>query len=241
MNFNSNSFISIDTKSEQKSPRMSTRYREHATILADFNFSTTTAVDDCFQFVDCSDVDFDDLAKDIRAGVVEIMNKKVIIVIGNLAAMDNFTNVIHPVNLMINSLIDRFGCVNVEIWVVNVLPCPAASEDQMQVICKQNRGLAKAVNALIRRKRYSLHHVNSHKWFLKRVKCDEGKMEIQVDGMFYHSGTVHLNQHGLEHYYLLLVRELKLWQVQYEWSEMPVVKKRVTKKRKVLEDVETVN
>ena len=98
------------------------KYKGSATILADFNFSTTTAVDDSFQFIDCSDVNYEALARDIRAGVLEISYKKIIISIGNQAAMDNFTNVVYPVNAIINALIDRYGCLSVQIWVVSVLP-----------------------------------------------------------------------------------------------------------------------
>ena len=78
----------------------------------------------------------------------------------------------------------------------------------------------------------------SHKWFLKRVKHEDQSMEVQVDGMYYQRGTIHLSQHGLEHFYLLLAQELELWEVEYKWKEIPLVgKHRGGKKRKVLQDL----
>ena len=84
-----------------------------------------------------------------------------------------------------------------------------------------------------------MQHVTSHKWMLKRILRLDGTMDVQVDRIYYQTETVHLNQHGLEHMHLLLARELELCNMQYEWSEMPVVKERPNKKRKVLYPVET--
>ena len=132
-------------------------------MLSDFNFTATTAIDDSFQFIDCSEVDFDVLAKDIHAGVLQIQHSKIIIAVGNVATMDNFTNVVHPVMGIINALIERYGCLHTRIWVVNVLPCPGVSEEVTAVVPMQNRGLARAVNALVRKKAYPLMHLRSHK------------------------------------------------------------------------------
>ena len=114
------------------------RSKEHVTILCDFNFTTTTSIDDFFQFIDCMDVEFDGLARDIRASVIELQYNKIIIVIGNVAVMDNFTNVVHPVLSLINAIIDRRGCLHIRIWVMNVLPRPGVDPDVTAVIHKQN-------------------------------------------------------------------------------------------------------
>ena len=217
--------------------------RLKATILCDYNFSTSTALDDSFQFIDCSDADFDELARDVRAGVISIRHSRIIIAIGNQAALDNFTNVISPVNLIINAIIDRYGCVKVNIWTTSLLPRPGISPAMSTVLRKQNKGLFRAVRALVRRRKYPVQHVASHKWFLKRVKNPEpdGEIITEVDQMYYVRGTIHLNQHGLEHLYLLLAKELGLWNVQYEWLEIPLVLRRSGKKRKVLEEIKEVN
>ena len=228
--------MSSDTCHKQRQKRS----KEHATIPADFNFSTTTTVDNSFQFIDCTNVDYDKLAKDIRSGVIELQNYKIIIAIGNQAAMDNFTNVVYPVNGLVNAIIDRYGCVNVKIWVLNILPRPLVDRQTTETIQKQNKGLAKVVAALIRRKNYLIVHVSTHKWFLKCVKESDGDaLSVQVDRMYYCAGTIHLNQHGLEHFHLLLVKELQLWDVQYEWSEIPIVLARGIKKRRVLQPIES--
>ena len=207
------------------------------TILSDFNFSTSTAIDDSFQFVDCTDAMFEELAGSIRAGVVPLNHAKIIISISNQAAMDNCTNVVVPVNQLLNSIINRFGCLQVKIWVTSLLPRPGASVDQVKVIQKQNKGLAKSIRALVQRKQYPFQFITIHKWFLKRVKYPDGKMEVEVDGMYYVPGTIHLNQHGLEHLYLLLAQELQLWEVWYKWSEILIVIRWQGVKRKVLQEL----
>ena len=67
--------------------------RRRATILADYKFYSTAKVDDCFQFVDCGTLGAFDVARDIRAGVIPIENRKVIIALGNSAILDGYTNV----------------------------------------------------------------------------------------------------------------------------------------------------
>ena len=215
-----------------------TQPRQPATILCDYNFAMTTAVDDSFQFIDCFQVEFDKLAREIRNGVIEIEHKKVIVAIGNQAALDNFTNVVNPVNLIINALIDRYGCLQVEIWVLSLLPCPGVPQGVTEILQKQNKSIGKAIAALIQRRRFPVQFVPSHKCFLKRVQNGDGKLQVEVDNMYYYQGTIHLNQHGLEHFYLLLVQELQLWDVKYEWTEMPIVVKRGLK-RKVLQQLQS--
>ena len=104
---------------------------------------------------------------------------------------------------------------------------------------KLNKSLVKVVRALVQRKKYPLYFVTAHKWFLKRVKYEaEEDIKVEVDNMFYVPGTVHLNQHGLEHLYLLLAKELGLWNVRYNWLEIPLVIKRKLKGRRVLQDLD---
>ena len=192
-----------------------------------------TKVDDSFQFVDCADVDFEHLARDIRAGIIEIKYKKIVIALGNTANFDNYTNVVVPVNAFINALIDRYGCLNVEIWIANIIPRPDATSQEVTMIMKQNKGLWKAVRALVRRRKYPVTHIGSHKWFMKRVRQEDGMFQVCVDRIYCCQGTIHLNQQGLQHLCLLLAKELQLWDVKYQWSEMPIVMGHPNKKRKV--------
>ena len=140
-------------------------------------------MDDCFQFVDCQGVDFDEVAKDIRSGVIKVKYSCIVIAIGNMASLDNFTNVVVPAMALVNAIIDRYGCMKVKIWVTNLIPHPDADAPMLQVMRKQNGGLMKSVNALVRRKKYPVNHITSHKWFLKRVKNEDGTLETEVDQM----------------------------------------------------------
>ena len=105
------------------------------TILSDFNFCTSTKMDDSYHFVDCAGADFKELAKNVRAGVIRVQFSKVIIAVGNQAAVDNFTNVVVPVNQLINAMFDRFGCVRIKIWVMSLLPRPGLAPDRCR-LCK---------------------------------------------------------------------------------------------------------
>ena len=187
--------------------------------------------------MDCTDTDLDELTRDIRSGVIHLKYSRMLIALGNQAALDYFTVVVAPVMALVNAIIDRYGCMKVRIWVANMLPRPQATPEMTKVMMKQNRSLKKAVNALVRRRKYPVQHIASHKWFLKRVKNPDGTLDVEVDQMYYVSGTVHLNRHGLEHYYLLLARAMKLWDVSYEWSGMPVVVRRRAR-RKVLQPLD---
>ena len=213
--------------------------RVPATILSDFNFSTCTTIDDIFQFIDCESVDFDELAKDIRSGVIEIQHDRILIALGNQAAMDNFTHVVAPIMALINAIIDRYGCMRVKIWVANILPRPGADMNVVKIMIKQNTAIKKAIAGMVRRKKYPVQHIISHKWFLKRVKNDDGTLDLEVDGMYFVKGTIHLNKHGLEHLYLLLAKQMQLWNVQYEWDSVPIVIRRKSK-RKVLQPIQQV-
>ena len=77
-----------------------------ATILADYKSFSSVAVDDCFQFVDCSEVNGFQLAKDIRAGIVSMRHSRVVIALGNVAVLDQFTNVASVINAVINAIIE---------------------------------------------------------------------------------------------------------------------------------------
>ena len=142
-----------------------------------------------------------------------------------------------PVIALINAVIDRYGCMKIHIWVANLLPRPGASPDMLRIMMKQNKSVKRAIAALVRKKKYPIDHITSHKWFLKRVKNPDGSLDVEVDNMYFVSGTMHLNKHGLEHFYLLLARVMKLWEVNYEWSGMPVVVHR-NSRRRVLQPLE---
>ena len=128
--------------------------RKQATVLCDYNFTTSTQVDENFQFVDCTDVDFEELARNIRAGILEVEHEYVVIMIGNQACIDNFTNVVHPVTLLINAIFDRFGCVNKHVWVTSLLPRPSVSIEIVDKIRKINKSIVRSVRTIEKHKRY---------------------------------------------------------------------------------------
>ena len=172
---------------------------------------------------------------DVRAGVIPVQNKKVIIALGNAAVLDNFTNVITTVNAVINALIERKGCVHQQIWICSLLPRLGADEAQNKVLIQQNKGLAKSVRALIRRKQFPLKFITAHKWLLRRMVDEDGTSEVEPDGIFYEENG-NLNQHGLEHLHLLLAKEVQLREIRYSWDKMPTIK-RITHKRVINRDV----
>ena len=69
---------------------------------------------------------------------------------------------------------------------------------------------------------------------------DKQLPQVEVDTIYYEPGTIHLNKQGLEHLYLLIAGELKLWHVEYKWEKMPVVR-RAASKRKVLQPLQEMN
>ena len=194
-----------------------------ATMFADFNFTTSTQADDFFQFIDCSETEPGRLAKDVRAGVVPIHYSRVVIAIGNSAPMDRFTNVATPVNLLINALVERLGCYKMKIWVIGVLPRPCQNEEQRQIMIRINKGLKKSVDHLVRRKSFPLTYLAAQRWLMKRVEHEGGVRQMLPDTSLYLHGTNDLNDVGLKHMYLLLAKELKLREIQYEWDGPPVM------------------
>ena len=210
--------------------------KRKATILSDYNLCTTTPTDSLFHFVDCSQVSMHKLAKDIRAGIIEIKHTRVVIALGNLAALDSYTNVASPTVAVINALVERYGCTSVKIFVLGVLPRPGIDYDQEQVLKVQNKALGKAVRALIRKKQYPVTYVAAYKWLLRRLVRANDVIDIQPDPMYFYPGTPHLNSDGLNHMYLLLAKFMQLrMDIQYEWSGMPIVQAK--QKRRVLQDV----
>ena len=201
----------------------------------DYKFYSTAKVDDCFQFVDCCNVNIADLVKDIHSGVVPIANRRVVIALGNSAKLDEFMNVTTIANAIINALVERFGCVGREIVVLSLFPHPLADPFQTQIIQRINKSLFKSVRALVRRKKFPIRFIAGHKWLLKRVKSPDG-IRTDVDNIYYVPGTNNLNEHGLAHLHLLLAQELKLRWIKYKWNGMPVVEQRAC--RKVLREVQ---
>ena len=198
--------------------------REKAVILCDYNISTTTTADKLFHFIDCEDTNFRDLARNLRAGVIEIPHYKVIIALGNNATLDHHTNVSTSVNAVINSLMDRYGCTGVRICVLGLLPRPGLDQGEEAVLVEQNKAIFKNVRAMIRRWQFPVEYLAAHKWLLRRYVYRDGSEKIQPIPEYFYPGTRHLNAHGMEHMYILLAGHLDLMpQVEYTWSEMPVV------------------
>ena len=67
----------------------------------------------------------------------------------------------------------------------------------------------------------------AYKWFLKRVKHPRDPvLQVEVDGIYFEEGLDMLNQDGQLHFHLLLAKQLGLKKIDYEWSGMPIVKKK---------------
>ena len=207
------------------------------TILANYKFYSTAKVDDCFQFVNCGTVGAFDVARDIHAGVIPIENRKVIIALGNSAILDGYTNVSTVATAIINALVEHFGCVGLEVYVLGLLPQLLADPDQVALLQRTNKSLFRSVRALIRRKGFPLKFLPAYKWLLKWVKTPHGTF-TEVDGIYYIDGSNDLNEHGLAHLHLLLAHECQLRRIKYQWKGMPEVVQQKTR-QKVFPPVDT--
>ena len=205
-----------------------------ATILADYNFTSTAKVDNLYQFVNCQGVGGRELARDIRAGVIPIRHTRVVIALGNDAQLDRFTNIPASVTGVINALIERIGCVRLQVVIIGLLPRRMIDEEQVQVLKEQNVALYKVVRSLVRRRRYPVEFLPAYKWFLKRVKNPDSTIEIEPDSIYYEKNSDQLNYNGQVHLHLLLAGHLKLKKVTYKWEGMPLLVRK-DKKKVVLE------
>ena len=206
-------------------------HRRRVTILADYRFLSSAVVDDSFQFIDCEGVNRFGLAKDIRSGVVCIENTRIIIALGNDAKLDQFSNVSSVVVAVINAIFDRYGCVGREVWVAGILPKPLADVQEAENLKIQNKSLFKSVRALVHRKQYPLKFITAYKWLLKRVKNPDGTVDTEPDLIYYEQASNWLNAQGLAHLHLLLAQKLNLRRIKYCWEGMPMVSRRVRKRR----------
>ena len=207
------------------------RKKKKATILFDYNASTCTAADDMFDFIDCSEANPKDVARDLRSGITE--NTDVIIAIGNSMVLDNYTNLSGPPLLLAKAIIQRYGCTGVRIYITAMLPRLGLDVFQEQVLKKQNKSLSRAIRAVVRREKFPINFIPAHTWLLKRVEMLDGSMEIRPDLAYYDQDTGNLSGEGLSHLHLLLGGRLNLRKIEYRWEGMPVVKQK-NKKRKVL-------
>ena len=197
--------------------------QKKASLFADLNFTTTTRVDKFFQFVDCSEILPEDLARDVRAGVIPIHYSRVVIAIGNTAPMDRFTNVSRAVIMLVNALVERMGCFRMKVWVLGVLPRPCQTEQQRQSMIRINKSIGKSVDSLVKKKQYPVQYLAGQRWLLKRVEQEGGLRKMVPDTSLYERGTNDLNDVGLKHLYLLLAKEIKIRDIQYDWEGPPVV------------------
>ena len=101
-------------------------------------------------------------------------HKLVVIALGNTAVLNQYTNVATTVSGVINALIERFGCLNVEITVLGILPRPTADSMQVGILKQQNESLYKVVRNLIRRRKYPVKFLPAYKWFLKEFQMRTG-------------------------------------------------------------------
>ena len=205
-----------------------------ATLLCDFNICTSTPSDDFYNFVDCKDADISNVARDLRAGIIKMENR-VIIALGNSGTLNNFTNLCTPVNKLITSIIERKGCPKVRVFVMGILPRLRLQPDEEQILKKQNKALGKSVSALIRRRQYPVQFVPAYKWLLKRVIWEDQREELVPDNIYYVQEEGVLSPDGLNHLYLLLAKEVGIFDTQYS-NQMAVVHM-YNSKRKVLKDL----
>ena len=147
----------------------------------------------------------------------------VVIALGNAAPLNQFSNISAVVTLVINALVERFGCTALQIWVLGLLPHPLDDAHQVELLKGQNKSLFLSVRALVHKRGYPLQFIPAYKWLLKWVKHPDGTFEVQVDGIYYVEGTNDLNESGQAHLHLLLARELQLRTIKYKWQGMLVV------------------
>ena len=197
--------------------------QRRATIFADYNFFSTSRVDSLLQFVDCIGVGGRQLVKDIRSTVIPIEHSRVIIALGNTAQLDGYTDVTASMVAVVNAVMERYGAVNVQLYVLSLLPRPRADVEKMNVIKQQNTSLFKVVRSMIRCKQLPIQYVTTPKWFLKRVKHPNGDIQIEVDTIYYEDHEDVLNRNGQVHLHLLLAKLLNLKKICYEWDGMPLV------------------
>ena len=136
--------------------------RKKASILADYSFYSTSKVNSLYQFIDCTDVNGRDLARDIRAGVIPINHSKVVIALGNVAQLDKYTNVAVVVSGVVNALVERYGSINLEMVVLGILPRLYITQEQVEILKDQNRALFKVVRSLVRRKKLPIRYIPAY-------------------------------------------------------------------------------
>ena len=176
-----------------------------------------------FNIHDVSQMMPQDLARDVRAGVLGTQHSRAVIAIGNCAVMQPFVNVCAPINMLINALVERKGCMRARIFVCGLLPRPGLDDVEKEIMKKCNKGIMKSVNALVRKKQFPAIYVNMPLWFLKRVQFEDGSMEIQPDTTYYQPGGAALNDVGLNHLFLLLAKRMELDDIDYSWAGVPLV------------------
>ena len=198
--------------------------RRKATILADYKFYSSATIDDSYEFVDCSDTNVFKVAKDVRAGVIPISHPYAVITLGNTGIINQYSHISASAMAMMNALIERYGCVNMKIWILGVLPRPNADEELIHYIKLQNKALYRAVRGVVRKKQYPVQFIPAYKWLLKRVKHPEEQMCVtKVNLSYFEKDSDILNANGLAHLHLLLAREIGLRRIKYEWKGMPMV------------------
>ena len=180
-------------------------------------------VDNLFQFVDCIGVCGRQLARDIRCGIVPVEYPRIVIALGNTAALDGYTDVTRTVAAVVNAIVERYGALNVEIYVLSVLPRPRAAPEEVDIIKQQNRSLFKMVRGVIHRRQLPIKFVTAHKWFLKWVKHPDGTVEVEVDTIYFETQSDALSSNGQVHLHLLMAKLMGLKKIQYSWQGMPVV------------------
>ena len=124
---------------------------------------------------------------------------------------------------VINALVERYGSVNVEIFVLSLLPRPLADQQETDYLKSQNNSIFKVVRNLVQRRRLPVQYVTVQKWLLKRVKSLDGTISIEVDTIYYEENSDALSNNGQVHLHLLLAQVVGLRKVSYQWKGMPLV------------------
>ena len=115
-------------------------------------------------------------------------------------------------------------------FVLGLLPRLGIEQQQLVILKEQNRSLFKVVCALICKKRYPTEYIPAYKWFLKWVKHPDQFTTTEIDQIYYDEQGCSFSQNGQVHLHLLLIKQLQLKNINYEWQGMPLVRSVATRR-----------
>ena len=138
--------------------------------------------------------------------------------------LGHYTNVTQVVSGVVNGLVDHYGSLYLQMFVLGLLPRSGIEQQQLVVLKEQNQSLFKVVCALICKKRYPTEYIPPYKWFRKWVKHHDQSITTEIDQIYYDEQDCSLSQNGQVNLHLLLIKQLQLKNINYEWRGMLLVR-----------------